>query len=91
MGDEFMTEKKEEPLVEITEREFLKSINNSLEALEQEILDIETHKMQFYSLYKNYSIDKNTGQKIIYYRQGNSIMYDISDNHVGFKYGKSTI
>jgi hypothetical protein len=80
------TKKKTEELVEITEREFVQTINKCIEELDERIQVIEANKHEFAKLYRSYVIDRNMGAKLVYYKMGNRLMYQPFDDvsKVGF-------
>ena len=80
-------EEKQPELVEITEREFLHLLQNSIDSCEERIQELEACQNQFVKLYKKYMIDKGLGEQLVFYTQGSSLMYDVKKNRgkVGYK------
>lgn len=66
--------KKENNLVELTEKEFLKVLFDTTDRLERDILDIKDQKSEFFKLYRNYCHDKQD-YNLKFYLEDNKLFY----------------
>ena len=80
---------KQPELQEITEQEFLSTIQDTIDLLEDEIGSLISSQTQFIRLYRNYIRDKEFSH-LKYYTNGSEIMYKANNKHVGFMYDKRT-
>ena len=80
-----VTTKDKKTLVELTEDEFIVSIEGSIQLLEKERLDIVCQEQELYKIYFNYLKDKEKNY-IQCYTDGEHLMYDVKKREpIGFK------
>lgn len=79
---------KKKTLVELTEQEFVKNIFSVIEEYDEQLCEIKKEQGQFYKLYRNYLLDKNSTKfDLKFYIQDSSRLFykKFEKKSIGYK------